>query len=59
MGHGPGSTVEVRIVKGALLYHEGRAYHTGHVLRVPEADARSLVEQGVAERVERKRGRKS
>ena len=51
--------VKVKVVQGAVVYHDGRAWHTGHELVVSTADAMSLVEQGVAELVDkpkRKRG---
>jgi hypothetical protein len=44
-------TVEVRIVEGALLWHEGRAYHAGHTLRVSEQEAAALEQAGTAVRV--------
>ena len=50
-------TVEVRVVQGALLNHEGRAYPAGATLTVSEADARALEAAGTAERLGGRRPR--
>jgi hypothetical protein len=42
--------VTVTVREGAVVYHDGRAYPAGEKIKLPAAEAQSLVEQGVVER---------
>jgi hypothetical protein len=42
--------VKVKIAPGCVVYIDGAAHSAGQVVQVPAAEAKALVEQGVAER---------
>jgi hypothetical protein len=42
--------VTITVREGAVVYHDGRAYQVGEQIKVTAAEAKSLLEQGVAER---------
>jgi hypothetical protein len=41
--------VTVTVREGAVVYHDGRAYGAGAQIKLPAAEARSLLEQGVVD----------